>query len=465
MKIAAICLHCFLALCLIGAAPCFSQEKRMAEIKAHLTASNGNNAHAPLIEQSITSYKTQFSETTKSLEAILKSASGDDIEEEWKKVANKQAGYAKKLFEDFVEKADGNSELITAFNKIANQEGKFWSQVAGSGIPIWAGEIDVLTNNLINKTNSLNQSWNIILSKDQEADNKAAQQLKEVEEAKKEYEKTASAQQKAVDALQKFTKRLESFLWDLERNYANAPPGSPSPKPTGDPELDGSLWSLLKTAVKNYDVIVASYIYSKEKIKHAAYGEEYVIRIYKDTRKEAQQFIEKNGYDIAKKYYSDLESSVGTLKSAVNTSGQKDEIEAMKGPIMSAAGDKLRKAEDAYRRFVDENKERFMSALSASSKVVETLLETSNRSKFLADSKVKDLDEELKAQLSDIGSIESKFEKLTNSKQLDPAQKRKYEEILYQFVKAHKQFNKAPLGKEIELVNSYHEKLLDELLD
>ena len=103
--------------------------------------------------------------------------------------------------------------------------------------------------------------------------------------------------------------------------------------------------------------------------------------------------------------------------------------------------------------------------MSASSKVVETLLETSNRSKFLADSKVKDLDEELKAQLSDIGSIESKFEKLTNSKQLDPAQKRKYEEILYQFVKAHKQFNKAPLGKEIELVNSYHEKLLDELLD
>lgn len=196
-------------------------------------------------------------------------------------------------------------------------------------------------------------------------------------------------EQKAVDALEKCGDALADGVEGIAKLYAQRPPGAPEPRLTGHPVIDAALWTVCTIAVDNSDTATASYIYAKEKIKQGVYGEEYVIRLYKDTRKEAQRFIEKNGYDIAKEYFSDLESSIDKLKSAVKTSAQKAEIESMKGPIKSAAGAKLKRAEDAYREFVSDNKERFMSALSVSSAVVEELLEYSVRSKVQLSSKGK----------------------------------------------------------------------------
>jgi hypothetical protein len=202
-----------------------------------------------------------------------------------------------------------------------------------------------------------------------------------------------------------------------------------------------------------------------ELIRIGKFGNIYRSYVHTNSRKPRYWKLQRvDGGPWKKEYFSDLESSVDKLKGAVKTPAQKAEIESMKGPIKSAAGAKLKSAEDAYRKFVTDNKERFMSALSVSSAVVEELLEYSVRTKVQLSSKASDLDEKLKALNSDIQNIESKFEKLIDSEYLTPAEKRKYEEVLRKFVKAYKKLSASQLGKEIELVNKYHEKLLSELM-
>lgn len=109
-------------------------------------------------------------------------------------------------------------------------------------------------------------------------------------------------------------------------------------------------------------------------IKSRMANQNAVIATFTTTRREADEFIRTNGFDVAKQIWQSVDSAMDGWVSGLMGDGCKGDGQAFADYVMEGMSKRLDHIEDVYNNFISENQGRFLGSLRVD--VEEALLET-----------------------------------------------------------------------------------------
>jgi tetratricopeptide (TPR) repeat protein len=156
-----------------------------------------------------------------------------------------------------------------------------------------------------------------------------------------------------------------------------------------------------------------------------------IIAVFQQTRRETDEFIKKNSYEVAKELYKESRNSLNSWINDLLTNGLKEDGKKVAEDLIGGLGRHLLDMEAIFDNFIRYNKGRFLDAVKP--EVEEALARTQrwdNELKMLL-SKGRDLEETLRQRRSDVHQLESDLNEAFEK--LEAALRRLPEEVQQEF--------------------------------
>lgn len=208
---------------------------------------------------------------------------------------------------------------------------------------------------------------------------------------------------KAIDAPEKAAEAWKSLVKTADPGgYIKGQLASAAKMPSmsqGDPS--GNLGAFIKASSAQVDGLVRQR--AEEYVEAMRRRTSGILVLFNETRRDTEQFIKNNGFDVAKVKYQEMSDRLDRVVSGLSSDGLKTDVGRYAKELVSMFGRHLSDIELMFNRFVKENEGRFFGPLGPD--IAEALTETKSWEQYRVGLVNMGLEEKLRQFRSDLNQF------------------------------------------------------------